>query len=387
MNGNTIYKKITLTDDVVKKFQELRAYKYKASVTRNQTWSNDGEILLTSNGNDSLIFFSVSRGNVSKTLFSKKCGVNVIRFVDDSSNIITCSCRSNNSTHKNQLRLWDVKENKIIKSLPQIGNICDINGIDVNQQRKLLLVNSDDGHIKIYSTNVNKPLGIFECNFMRPVSAFDQSGKIFACYFGRNEIHLYDLDMYAKGEFTTLNIGDLLNPEDFVTNLAFTSDGYEIIVTTFTNKHFKIDILSGNFVCSYEYPTTTPKSTLSQEPINYEQEERNGDSENVIKNELKHEHYSSAKNKSKENRESYKNEKKNYDLDSDESFFFPSISPDGEYVACGWKDKGIHIWKTNGTFLTSLYGQEGPTEHVHFNPQYAIIASSYLHLALWQPEI
>ncbi|GAB69256.1 hypothetical protein PCYB_146840 [Plasmodium cynomolgi strain B] len=69
------------------------------------------------------------------------------------------------------------------------------------------------------------------------------------------------------------------------------------------------------------------------------------------------------------------------------SLFLPTITPDGQYVMSGWTDSGIHIWNENGNYVTTLYGHEGPPYNVTFNPKCAILASSCLNVALWQPSI
>ncbi|CRH02855.1 microtubule associated katanin, putative [Plasmodium relictum] len=373
MLNSILYKKIKLTDDIVKKFEVIRAFKYKHTLTKNLAWSYDGELLLTSNGNDSLTVYSLVKGNSLKTLHSKNCGVDVIRFLNNSNDMIVCSTKSNNLEHKQFLRFWDIKENKYLKSLPQIGNICELNGICVNQNKKLMLVNSDDGHIKLYYMNCDSPLILYKSNFMRPVSSFDNEGVIFAASFGKQEIHFYDLLMYDSGEYNIFNLKNNMNKEEFITNLLFTPNNKSIIVSTNENKHFRIDSITGCYICSYNYPTYSENNNFYDISSNLIEEKKN--SSNSIIN------FCDQLNDSDNNNLSCHFE------NSKNDFFLPTITPDGKYIMCGWKDSGIHIWNENGNYITSLYGHEGPPKNVSFNPKCSILASSCLNIALWQPSM
>ncbi|GAW83802.1 hypothetical protein, conserved [Plasmodium gonderi] len=374
-----LHKKIKLTDEVVKKFEVLRAFKYKQTVTKNMTWSQDGELLLTSNGNDSITLYSLAKGNNIKSLHSRNCGVDVVRFLNNTNDVIVCSTKSNNSEHKQFLRFWDIKENKYIKSLPQIGNICEYNGININENKKLMLINSDDGHIKLYYFNCDSPLILYKSNFMRPVSSFDNEGHIFVASYGNKEIHFYDLLMLDRGEYNICNLKNYMNKDEFITNLLFTPNNKEIIVSTNYNNNFKIDSITGNFICLYKYPDITKEqSTTSYHST------------------TTHLYTHTHKKKKKKNMSSLYDQWLANDDTSDfkysvenscSSVFLPTITPDGQYVMTGCIDNGIHIWRENGKFLTTLYGHEGPPYNVCFNPKCSILASSCLNIALWQPSV
>ncbi|SBT81107.1 WD repeat-containing protein 82, putative [Plasmodium malariae] len=394
---NTVsYKKIKLTDDVVKKFEVLRAFKYKQSITKNISWSYNGELLLTSNANDSITVYSLVKGNSIKTLHSKNCGVDVVRFLSNTNDVIVCSTKSNNLEHKQFLRFWDVKENKYLKSLPQNGNICELNGINVNQNKKLMLVNSDDGHVKLYYFNCDTPLILYKSDFMRPVSSFDNEGVIFAASYGKKEIHFYDILMYDRGEYNIFNLKNNMNNDEFITNLFFTPNNKFIIVSTNENNHFKIDSITGNFICSYKYPDSIcSEQSNSDDLINSymhmiknkikKKQRKNKEMKNTLTSFLTHnntyDHLLNGSNNEDLNLNS------TYEPSNSSSIFIPTISPDGQYVMCGWKDSGIHVWNVEGNYVTSLYGHEGPPNNVSFNPKCSILASSCLNVALWQPSI
>ncbi|CAD2114361.1 WD repeat-containing protein 82, putative [Plasmodium vinckei petteri] len=373
--NSIVYKKIKLNDDIIKKFEVLRAFKYKHAITRNMAWSYDGELLLTSNKNDSITIYSLVEGRSYKTLQSKNCGVDVVRFLDNANEIIVCSTKSNNSEHKQFLRFWDIKENKYVKSLPQIGNICELNGISVNPNKKLMLVNSDDCHVKLYYFNCDIPLIIYKSNFKRPVSCFDNEGLIFIASYGKKEIHFYDVLMYNRGEYNVVSLKNIIQNDEFITNLLFTPNNKAIIVSTSKNNHFKIDSITGKFICSYKYSDVIPKN---KQNLHYNPGTTNNDfiEESTNNN--------TTFNQSINVQNLYNNstfQNRPYSL------FIPTITPDGKYIMCGWRDNGIHIWKESGEYMTSLYGHAGPPENVSFNPKCAILASSCLNVALWQPSI
>ncbi|SCQ17240.1 WD repeat-containing protein 82, putative [Plasmodium ovale] len=375
--NSVVYKKIKLTDDVVRRFEVLRAFKYKQSITKNMSWGYDGELLLTSNANDSITIYSLVKGSSVKTLHSKNCGVDVVRFLNDTNEVIVCSTKSNNSEHKQFLRFWDIKENKYIKSLPQIGNICTLNGICINQNKKLMLVNSDDGHIKLYYFNCDTPLILYQSDFMRPVSSFDNEGIIFIASYGKKDIHFYDLLMYDKGEYNIINLRNRMNMDEFITNLLFTPNNKGIIVSTNENNHFKIDSITGSFLCSYKYPDYCSQQEDTNNIVN----------DNSYKEKKKMNTHILSSNRTDENNSLNNDNSISLPTNLQSSLFIPTVTPDGQYVICGWKDCGIHIWNENGNYVTSLQGHEGPPNNVSFNPKCSILASSCLNVALWQPSI
>ncbi|ANQ10923.1 Uncharacterized protein PCOAH_00052400 [Plasmodium coatneyi] len=370
-------KKIKLTDEAVKSFQVLRAFKYKQALTKNMSWSYDGNLLLTSNQNDSITLYSLLKGNNVKSLHSKNCGVDVVRFLNSTNEVIVCSTKSNNSEHKQFLRFWDIKENKYIKSLPQIGNICEYNGINISENKKLMLINSDDGHVKLYYFNCDSPLILYKSDFVRPVSSFDQEGNIFIASYGKKEIHYYDLLMLDRGEYHICNLKDNMGKDEFVVNLLFTPNNKAIIVSTNQNNHFKIDSINGNFLCSYKYPQKSPEQFSSfyspASHLHTKKKKKISSNSSVNVCDQLRATGSSGLEAPSEN--------------SCSSLFLPTVTPDGQYVMSGWTDSGIHIWNENGNYVTTLYGHEGPPYNVTFNPKCAVLASSCLNVALWQPNI
>ncbi|SOV17080.1 microtubule associated katanin, putative [Plasmodium sp. gorilla clade G2] len=369
--NSILYKKIKLTDDAVKNLSVIRAFKYKQSITKNISWSCDGELLLASNGNDSITLYSLIKGNNIKTLYSKKSGVDVVRFLNNTNEVIICSTKSNNTEHKQFLRFWDIKENKYIKSLPQIGNICELNGISINYNKKLMLVNSDDGHVKLYYFNCDSPLILYKSNFVRPVSCFDNEGHVFIASYGKKEIHFYDLLMYDRGEYNIIDLKNIMKNEEYITNLFFTPNNKYIIISTNLNHHYKIDSITGTYICTYKYPLQANQQYIMS---------------NKTKDIINQHTYSQTKEKLQHTLNN--TNQKNVHLENkNDIFFMPTITPDGHYIMCGGKDAGIHIWAEGGNHVTTLYGHEGPPNNVSFNPKCSVLASSCLNIALWQPSL
>uniref|UniRef100_A0A8C9I3B3 WD repeat-containing protein 82-like n=1 Tax=Piliocolobus tephrosceles TaxID=591936 RepID=A0A8C9I3B3_9PRIM len=382
------YKKIKLNDDIIKKFEILRVFKYRQAITKNMVWNDTGDTLLTSSANDSITIYNLLKKNSIKTLQSKNCGVDVVRFLNNNDDVVVCSTNSNNTEYKQFLRFWNIKENKYIKSLPQMGNICKKNGISINKNKKLILVNSDDGHVKLYYFNCDYPLIVYISDFKRPVSAFDHEGNVFIASYGKKKIHFYDLLMYDRGEYNVVSLQNYMDSEEFITNFSFTPNNKYIIVSTNKNNHFSIYSNSGQYKCSYKYPQPlnyTDTGTTQNKSNSYIYKE--GKNKNFEKEMFdRNRHHKDDRQYQDDNFTNHN--KSNKILQNKTSpIFIPTITPDGQYVMCGWEDCGVHIWNENGNHVTTLYDHAGPPDNVTFNPKCSILASSCLNVALWQPVI
>ncbi|KAI8594306.1 WD40-repeat-containing domain protein, partial [Dissophora ornata] len=77
----------------------------------------------------------------------------------------------------------------------------------------------------------------------RPAIAFDPSGLVFAVALGCT-LRLYDVKIFDQGPFDTAMIGQSLNLNTasiVATQLEFSSDGKNILVTTAADAHYIVD--------------------------------------------------------------------------------------------------------------------------------------------------
>ncbi|KAF9579658.1 WD repeat-containing protein 82 [Lunasporangiospora selenospora] len=207
----------------------------------------------------------------------------------------------------------------------------------------------------------------------RPAVAFDPSGLVFAIALGCT-LRLYDLKCFDQGPFKTAEIGQSLgiNPTTIVaTQLEFSSDGKDILVTTSADAHYIVD----------SFDATTKFRLVG--------------------------HYS-------------------YSNEAFQSGGETSWTPDGRFVFSGSKDGGIYVWDiaratadaaaagsgATNTYLNgangsggsasnsgSLLGANGelrpfkvlkahgtPSHIVAFNPKYLMMVSGSTELAFWEPD-
>ncbi|KAF9186199.1 member of Set1p complex, histone methyl transferase [Haplosporangium sp. Z 767] len=207
----------------------------------------------------------------------------------------------------------------------------------------------------------------------RPAVAFDPSGLVFAVALG-STLRLYDVKSYDQGPFDSGTIGGSLdvNVSTIVaTQLEFSSDGKNILVTTAADAHYIVDAYS---------PSQTRFRLVG--------------------------HYS------------YGNET------------FPSggeacWTPDGKCVVSGSRDGAIYVWDVSKAMadqaaglFSSASGSNGgsgsvngvpgsasllsangelrpfkvlkahgtPTHVVAFNPKYLMMVSGSTELAFWEPD-
>ena len=77
-----------LTDQVLKNFRVAKVFKENTDKINSVDFSEDGTTLISSSDDDSIQIYDVVKGVPGKTLFSKKYGVDIIRYTHQSNCVI-----------------------------------------------------------------------------------------------------------------------------------------------------------------------------------------------------------------------------------------------------------------------------------------------------------
>ncbi|KAG0231467.1 member of Set1p complex, histone methyl transferase [Actinomortierella wolfii] len=298
---------VVLTPSILESFKVTKIFKDNTQIITSLDFDDSGTKCVTSAEDESLHVYDCTTGKLHKTLFSKKVVALEMSPLDDQ--FIAGS--------EDAVRLWDLRS-------PNCQGAVSIVG--------------------------------------RPAVAFDPSGLVFAVALDAT-LRLYDVKSFDQGPFQTAEIGRSLgvHPNTIqATQLEFSTDGKNILVTTSGEAHYVVDAF-----------TAETKFKLKG-------------------------HYDG------------------YGTDPFPSGGEASWTPDGKCVLSGARDGRIYLWdiarasnesmnimNTNGVSGSngSLMGANGelnpfkvlkahstPTHIVGFNPKYLMMASGSTELAFWEPD-
>ncbi|XP_071960836.1 WD repeat-containing protein 82-like [Antedon mediterranea] len=231
-----------LSDQVIRNFRVAKLFKDQNTAKINSVdFSHNGETLISSSDDDSIVIYDCLEGKPKKTLYSKKYGVDLIRFTHAQN---TCIYSSNKID--DTIRYLSLHDNKFIRYFP--GHTRKVVSLSMSPIDDSFLSSSFDKTIRLWDLRSPNCQGMMQLQG-RPVAAFDPEGLIFACGINSEMIKLYDLRSFDKGPFTTFRLQQ--DRDCDWTGLKFSSDGKMILISTNGPVIRLIDAFSGHALQSY----------------------------------------------------------------------------------------------------------------------------------------
>ncbi|XP_071512077.1 WD repeat-containing protein 82-like [Diadema setosum] len=212
-----------LSDQVMKSFQVAKLFKDQNTERINSIdFSHNGETLISSSEDDSIVIYDCLEGKPKRTLYSKKYGVDLIRFTHAQNTVIYTSNKVDDT-----IRYLSLHDNKYLRYFP--GHTKKVVSLSMSPIDDSFLSGSLDKTIRLWDLRSPSCQGLMHLQG-RPVASFDPEGLIFACGINSEMIKLYDLRSFDKGPFTTFKL--LQDRDCDWTSLKFSSDGRKILITT-----------------------------------------------------------------------------------------------------------------------------------------------------------
>lgn len=193
---------------------------------------------------DQIVLYDCEKGTQTRTVNSKKYGVDLIHFAHGNSTAIHSSTKVDDT-----IRYLSLHDNKYLRYFP--GHTKKVTSLNISPIDDTFISGSLDKVCTYTVSEFPKPAAIMlivafqtlrlwdlrspNCQGVmhlqgRPVAAFDPEGLIFAAGVNSESIKLYDLRSFDKGPFVTF----LLNQEKECdwTGLKFSKDGKTILIST-----------------------------------------------------------------------------------------------------------------------------------------------------------
>ncbi|KAJ8304346.1 hypothetical protein KUTeg_017929 [Tegillarca granosa] len=202
-----------LTDNVVRNFRVAKIFRENTDRINSIDFSSNGETLISSSDDDSIVIYDCINGTPKKTLNSKKYGVDLICY-----------------THA---------VNTALHSSTKV-DVVTLNMSPVNDS---FLSGSLDKTIRIWDLRSQNCQGLMHLPG-RPVAAFDPEGLIFAAGINSECVKLYDLRSFDRGPFANFKLTQ--DKDCDWTGMKFSPDGKLILISTNGQIVRLIDAFQGN---------------------------------------------------------------------------------------------------------------------------------------------
>ena len=298
------------------------------------SFHSSGEWVVTSSDDESIHVYNAAEGTLSSTLYSKKYGVDRIKYTHHINSVLTAS--KNEWDHT--LRYLSLHDNRYLRYFK--GHRGAVTSLEISPVDDSFLSGSQDGSVRLWDVRAPECAGFLRLPpAATPAVAFDPEGIIFGVAVanpGRGSAHavkLYDARSYDKGPFATFDL-DLGNDNSLVfSSLAFSPDGGSILLST----------------------TGEPLVVLDS---------MNGELRAILRGRLN---------------------EVNLPLQA-------SYSPDGQYIVSGSENGAVHIWPAAPPTTSiavddfvALRGHPEPTLNVAWSPTSALIVSACSSVGFWVP--
>lgn len=211
-----------LTENVVRNFRVAKIFRENTDKITSIDFSSNGETLISSSDDDSIVIYDCQGGTPKRTLNSKKYGVDLIRYTHAVNTALHSSTKVDDT-----IRYLSLHDNKYIRYFP--GHTKKVVCLNMSPINDTFLSGSLDKTIRLWDLRSQNCQGQMHLQG-RPVATFDPEGLIFAAGINSECVKLYDLRSFDRGPFATFKL-----PQDKDcdwTGMKFSPDGKLIVVST-----------------------------------------------------------------------------------------------------------------------------------------------------------
>ncbi|KAM7422791.1 hypothetical protein PAMA_010706 [Pampus argenteus] len=340
-----------LTDNVLRSFRVAKVFRENSDKINCFDFSSNGETIISSSDDDSLVLYDCQEGKPKRTLYSKKYGVDLIRYTHAANTVVYSSNKIDDT-----IRYLSLHDNKYIRYFP--GHNKRVTSLSMSPVDDTFISGSLDKTIRLWDLRSPNCQGLMHLQG-KPVCSFDPEGLIFAAGINSEMVKLYDLRSFDKvrsscerektgilGRFVIYmeqnSHGPFCQQGPFATfklqydrtcewtGLKFSNDGKLILLSTNGGALRILDAFKGAVLHSFGGYNNSKGVTLEA-----------------------------------------------------------SFTPDSQFVMIGSEDGKIHMWNAeSGMKVALLDGKHtGPITCLQFNPKFMTFASACSNMAFWLPTI
>lgn len=214
--------KMKLADQVVRSFRVAKVFRENTDKINAIDFSANGEHLISCSEDDQIVIYDCDKGTQTRTVNSKKYGVDLIHFTHSQNTAIHSSTKVDDA-----IRYLSLHDNKYLRYFP--GHTKKVISLCISPVEDSFLSGSIDKTLRLWDLRSPNCQGVMHLSG-RPIAAYDPEGLIFAAGVNSESIKLYDLRSFDKGPFVTFKLNQERECE--WTGLKFSRDGKTILIST-----------------------------------------------------------------------------------------------------------------------------------------------------------
>ncbi|KAF5909360.1 WD repeat-containing protein 82, partial [Clarias magur] len=211
-----------LTDNVLRSFRVAKVFRENSDKINCFDFSSNGETVISSSDDDSIVLYDCQEGKPKRTLYSKKYGVDLIRYTHAANTVVYSSNKIDDT-----IRYLSLHDNKYIRYFP--GHNKRVVALSMSPVDDTFISGSLDKTIRLWDLRSPNCQGLMHLQG-KPVCSFDPEGLIFAAGVNSEMVKLYDLRSFDKGPFATFKLQYERSCE--WTGLKFSNDGKLILISS-----------------------------------------------------------------------------------------------------------------------------------------------------------
>ncbi|GBM94472.1 WD repeat-containing protein 82, partial [Araneus ventricosus] len=180
-----------LIDNVVRSFKVAKVFRENTDRINSIDFSQNGETLISSSDDESIVIYDCERGTHKRTLQSKKYGVDLIRYTHAPNTAIHSSTKVDDN-----VRYLSLHDNKYIRYYQ--GHTKKVVSLCMSPVDDTFMSSSLDKTIRIWDLRSPNCQGVMHLPGNRSVVNYDPEGLIFAVGLNSELVKLYDLKSFDK---------------------------------------------------------------------------------------------------------------------------------------------------------------------------------------------
>ncbi|XP_065839169.1 WD repeat-containing protein 82-like isoform X2 [Oscarella lobularis] len=233
-----------LTENVVKSFKLAKVFRENsAPINAFDYWPN-GDSLITSSNDDSIVIYDCKDGKSKRTVYSKKYGCDLVRYTHAPNAVLHASNKNDDI-----IRYLSLHDNKYLRYFS--GHTKRVVALDMSPVDDSFISGSLDKTVRLWDLRSPNCQGLMCLKQVvtSPSVSFDPEGLIFAVGIDSQQVRLYDLRSFDKGPFATFRLTRTSGLE--WSDLKFSRDGKSILISTTGEYIYMLDAFEGSLLQTF----------------------------------------------------------------------------------------------------------------------------------------
>ncbi|KAJ7545674.1 hypothetical protein O6H91_08G005500 [Diphasiastrum complanatum] len=224
-----------ITDDLMSGMNIGAVFKDYCGKINSLDFHRTDDLLVTASDDESIRLYDTANATLTKTIHSKKYGVDQICFTHHSSSVIY----SSKNGWDESLRYLSLFDNRYLRYFK--GHRDRVVSLCMSPKNDCFMSGSLDHTVRLWDLRTNVCQGLLRVRG-RPAVAYDQQGLVFAVAMEGGAIKLFDVRSYDKGPFDTFLVG---GDTAEVSGMKFSNDGKLMLLSTTSSHVYVLDAYLG----------------------------------------------------------------------------------------------------------------------------------------------